>query len=116
MIYLNAFIFSGIICLLGQVILDNTKFTAGHVTSMFACVGTLLEFFGIYSYLIRKCGMGAVGLITNFGASLFSSAIKGYQASGILGLFREFLCQSSLVLVSTIVFSFLIAVIFKSKD
>lgn len=116
MIYLNSFIFMGFICLIAQIILDNTNFTAGHITCLFTCVGALLEFFGIYSYFINKCGMGAIGLITNFGASLFNSALNGYISNGILGLFKEFLCQSSLVLISTIVFSFVITVIFKSRD
>ena len=41
MIYLNAFIFCGIVCAIGQIILDNTKLTAGHITTIFVVVDTL---------------------------------------------------------------------------
>lgn len=116
MIYINAFIISGLICMIGQIILDNSKLTPGHITSMFACVGALLEFFNIYSVLIKKCGMGAVSLITNFGASLYRAGLEGFIQNGFLGIFTNLLSRSSLVLVSTIIFSFIITLIFKPKD
>ena len=43
MIYLTSFLFCGFICLLGQVILDNTKLTAGHITSIFVVTGAFLD-------------------------------------------------------------------------
>ena len=52
MIYFNAFIFSGLVCLLGQIILDNTKLTPGHITSIFVVVGTFLDVFDIYDNLL----------------------------------------------------------------
>ena len=51
MIYLNAFILVGVISMIGQIILDNTTLTPGHITSMFVCIGALLSFFGIYELL-----------------------------------------------------------------
>ena len=48
MIYVNAFIFAGIVCLIGQVILDNTKLTPGHITALFVVVGAFLDLFDIY--------------------------------------------------------------------
>ena len=46
--YLNAFLFAGFICLIGQIILDNTKLTPGHVTTIFVVVGAFLDIFSIY--------------------------------------------------------------------
>ena len=54
MIYLNAFLFAGFICMLGQIILDNSKLTPGHITSIFTVVGALLSFFGIYPSLVEN--------------------------------------------------------------
>ena len=51
MIYLNAFLFAGFICMLGQIILDNTKLTPGHITSIFVVLGALLDTFNIYDIL-----------------------------------------------------------------
>ena len=87
MIYLNAFLLSGLVCLIGQIILDNTKLTAGHITAMFTVFGAILAFFGIYPKLIKCAGAGATILITNFGNMLFQSGMEGYSKSGLLGIF-----------------------------
>lgn len=116
MIYFNAFIFAGLVCLIGQLILDNTKLTSGHITSLFACIGAFLSFLGIYPCLLEKCGSGATGLIMNFGHALYESGLEGYANGGFLGIFSELLCKSSLVITSTIIFSFIFAMIFKAKD
>ena len=47
MTYLNAFIFCGIVCLIGQIILDTTRLTPGPVTSIFVCIGAFLDSFGL---------------------------------------------------------------------
>ena len=52
MVYLNAFIFTGIICVIGQIILDNTKLTPGHITTIFVIVGAFLDIFGIYDKIV----------------------------------------------------------------
>ena len=53
MTYLYSFIFCGFICLIGQLILDNTKLTPGHVTSLFVVIGAFLDIFGIYDIYNR---------------------------------------------------------------
>ncbi len=116
MIYLNAFLFAGFICMLGQIILDNSKLTPGHVTSLFTVVGALLSFFGIYPSLIQKCGVGATSLIMNFGNMLYLSGMNGYENEGILGIFSSLLDKSSLAIVGAVIFAFIISFIFKSKN
>lgn len=111
-----SFIFSGSVCLIGQIILDNTKLTAGHITSLFTLFGVVLSFFNVYPWLIQKCGAGATILIMNFGNMLYLSAIEGYQKAKILGLFQNFLCKSSLAITSAVIFAFVFAIIFKPKN
>ena len=53
MIYLNSFLFVGFVSLIGQIILDNTKLTAGHITSLFVVVGAFLDTFSIYDKIIN---------------------------------------------------------------
>ena len=48
MLYLNSFLFCGAVCLIAQLILDNTKLTPGHITSMFVVIGAFLDTFSIY--------------------------------------------------------------------
>lgn len=107
---------SGLICLIAEIIINTTKLTPGHVTSLFASLGALLAFFGVYDVLIEKSNMGAIILISNFGNSLYNAGLKGFMDGGIVGLFKNMLTNSSLILTSTIIFSFIFVVIFKPKD
>lgn len=116
MSYIYAFLFSGIVCAVGQLILDNTKLTAGHVTSLFTVMGALLSFCGIYPWLIQRCGAGATILIMNFGHLLYTSGIEGYESMGWLGVFSNLLCKSSLAIVAVVVFSFVLVLFFKPHD
>ena len=116
MIYLKAFLFAGIVCLICEIILDNTKLTPGHITSGVTVVGAILSYFGIYDKIVEYFGAGATVLISNFGHMLYSSGLAGYVESGILGLFSKLLCSSGIALVSVVVISFVFTLIFKAKD
>lgn len=116
MIYLNAFLFAGFVCLICQVVLDNTKLTPGHITSSVTVIGAILSFFGIYDKIVAWCGAGATTLISNFGHMLYTSGVNGYQESGILGLFQNLLCSSGVAIVGVVIFSFVFTLIFKAKD
>lgn len=116
MIYFYAFLFAGIMCAFGQIILDNTKLTAGHITSLFTVLGAILSFLNIYPWLIEKCGAGATILITNFGNMLYLSGMEGYAKEGIIGIFSGLLCKSSLAISSAVIFSFIFAIVFKPKN
>lgn len=116
MIYFNAFLFSGLVCLIGQIILDNTKLTVGHITSLFTVAGAFLSFTGAYSCIVKWAGGGANVVIMNFGHMLYQSGMEGYHNAGIMGIFTDLLCKSSLAIVSAVIFSFVLAIIFKPKD
>ena len=116
MIYINAFLFAGFICLICQVVLDNTKLTPGHITSSVTVLGAVLSYLGIYEDIISKFGAGATVLISNFGHMLYSSGIAGYEEAGFLGIFSEMLCSSGIAIVSVLVFSFVFTLVFKARD
>jgi len=111
-----SFLVCGGVCLISEIILNHSKLTPGHVTSLFASFGALLAFFNLYNPLIKKANMGAIILISNFGNSLYEAGLKGFYKNGIIGLFQNIFCKSSLVISSTIIFSFIFVCIFKSKD
>ena len=67
MIYLKAFLICGTISLIGQIILDNTKLTPGHITSMFVVVGAVLSFLGLYDILKDYSLVGSSIPITSSG-------------------------------------------------
>ena len=115
MIYLNAFLFCGLVSLIGQIVLDNTKLTPGHVNTLLVITTIILEMFGIYSYFLDKFEAGASVVITNFGYLLFNGAYKGFCESGVLGLFNGVLKTASAGISYTIFIAFLVALLFKPK-
>ena len=111
-----SFLFCGFVCLLGQIILDNTKCTPGHVTSLFVVIGAFLGMIGIYDKLIKCVGVGANVPITSFGNTLFNGAYQGYISGGLLGLFENMLCNVSLGVTTAVIFSFIFSLIGKVRD
>ena len=116
MIYVNSFLFAGFVCLLGQVILDNTKLTPGHVTTLFVVIGTFLDMFGFYDKIILWGGGGALVPITSFGHLLIHGALARASDIGIMGLAMGMFDLTSTGIIAAIVFSFVFALIFKPRD
>ena len=116
MTFLYSFLFCGIVCLIGQIILDNTKLTPGHVTSIFVVLGTFLDSFGLYDKFIKWFGAGTLVPITSFGHSLIHGALAKAEESGFLGLLGGMFNLTSAGIVAAIVFGFILTMIFKAKD
>lgn len=116
MIYLNAFLFAGIVCAIAQVILDSTKLTPGHITVIFVVIGTFLDVFNIYDKFVIWFGGGALVPITSFGHQLTHGAIAGYSTDGILGLFGGTLDLTAAGISAAIIFAFFLSLIFEPKD
>ena len=114
--YIYAFLFAGICCAIGQILLDNFKLTPGHITCIFVILGSLLSFLGLYDNIISKCGAGATILISNFGHLLYTGALNGYLASGSIGIFTGMFTKCSCALTAVIIFSFIATLIFRPKD
>lgn len=116
MTFIYSFLFCGIVCLIGQIILDNTKLTPGHVTSLFVVTGAFLDSFGLYDKFIKWFGSGALVPITSFGHSLIHGALEKAESSGILGLLGGMFSLTSTGIVAAIVFGFILTMFFKAKD
>ena len=71
MTYVYAFLFCGLVCMISQLILDNTKLTPGHITTLFVVVGAFLDVFGIYDKIVLYAGAGALVPITSLGTCLY---------------------------------------------
>lgn len=116
MIYINSFLFCGAVCLIGQLILDNTKLTAGHITSMFVVVGAALDTFSIYDKIVAYVGGGALVPITSFGHSLIHGALAATKEFGIIGLLTGMFDLTAAGITSAIIFTFIMALFFKPKN
>ncbi|MFA5603269.1 MAG: SpoVA/SpoVAEb family sporulation membrane protein [Bacilli bacterium] len=116
MIFLNSFLFCGTVCLIGQIILDNTKLTPGHLTTIFVVVGTFLDMFSFYDKIILWAGGGALVPITSFGHLLIHGALAKATNLGPMGLIMGMFDLTSAGIIAAIVFSFVLALIFKPRD
>lgn len=116
MIYINSFLFCGFVCLVGQIILDNTKLTPGHITAIFVVVGAFLDTFGIYDKIVLWAGGGANVPITSFGHLLIHGAMASTGDYGIMGLMMGIFDLTASGIVAAIIFSFFLSFLFQPKD
>ena len=116
MTYLYSFLFCGFVCAIAQIILDNTKLTAGHITSIFVVVGAFLDVFNIYDKIILKVGGGSLVPITSFGHLLIHGSMHESTINGFIGLKMGLLSLTAAGITSAIIYSFIFALIFKPKN
>ncbi len=116
MYLIYSFLFCGFLCAIAQCIIDYTKLTPGHVTSIFVVCGAFLDTFNIYDFIIKHVGGGALLPITSFGHSLIHGALIKAGESGLLGILMGMFQLTATGITATIIFSFLVSLIFKSKD
>ncbi len=113
--YIAAFVVGGLICFIGQFMIDFLKFTPAHVMSSLVVIGALLDGFHLYDRLIDFAGAGALVPITSFGHSLVHGAMIEAEKSGFLGIGMGIFEVTSAGISSAILFGFLIAIFFKPK-
>lgn len=116
MIYLNSFLICGTISLIGQIILDNTKLTPGHITSILVITGAILSFLGLYDNLKEFSLVGSSIPITSFGNALYQAALEGYQNNGFIGMFNNILSTTSTGISGAVFFGFIFAFLNKVRD
>lgn len=113
--YIYAFLFCGVVCMISQLILDNTKLTPGHVTSLFVVIGAALDLAGIYDKIMLYAGAGAIIPITSFGHLLIHGAMDLANENGFMGLALGIFDLTSAGISIAVVSAFILALIFKPK-
>ncbi len=112
--FLKAFAVGGLICMLAQVIINFTDLTAGKILVLFLLIGVAAQGLGLYQYLVDFAGAGATVPICGFGYLLANGAIQGAE-KGLFSVITGALSAASAGVSAAIIFSFLMAMIFKSK-
>lgn len=112
---LFAFLIGGLICLIGQLLVDLLKLQPVHVTVSFVFVGALLELFGLYDNIIKLAGAGALLPISSFGHTMTHSAVELAVKGSYLDLFGGVFQQTSSGIAYAIVIAFICSLIFKPK-
>ncbi len=113
--YIKAFVVGGMICIIGQVILDNTKLTPAHILVTFLVLGVIMGTLGIYDPIVEFAGAGATIPISGFGNTLAKGAIEGAKTKGIIGAFTGGMEATAAGVAAIILFGYVVAIIFDPK-
>ena len=116
MIWIRAFWVGGLICVVGQILIDRTKMTSGRILVAYVVAGCILGGLGLYPRLVEYAGAGATVPLTGFGSNLAKGVMESVQENGFLGIFKGGLTAASGGLSAAVVFGFLAAVFFSPKQ
>ena len=115
LMFVKAFLVGGLICMIAQIVINFTDLTAGKILVYFMLSGVVLQGLGLYQYLVDFAGAGATVPISGFGYLLANGAIRGAE-KGLFGAFTGALTAASAGISAAVIFSFIMAQIFKSKS
>ncbi len=114
--YLNAFLCGGILCAIGQILIDKTNLTPARILIGYVTVGVLLGALGWYEPLVRWGGAGATVPLTGFGYNLAKGVHAAVLEDGWIGVLTGGLRAAAGGITAAILFSFLAALVFKPGD
>lgn len=113
LIYVKAFVVGGLICVVGQLLLQLTKLTSARILVLFVVSGVILTALGLYKPLVDFAGAGATVPLTGFGYSLAMGAIEGVNKYGLLGALTGGVTRTAAGISAAVLFGLLNALIFK---
>jgi stage V sporulation protein AE len=113
--YLYAFLVGGIICAIGQVLIDKTKLTSARILVLYVTSGAVLGALGIYQKIVDFGGAGATIPLTGFGHTLTKGAFNDVDQYGLLGAFTGGIRAGAAGIAAAIFFGYLISVASKPK-
>lgn len=112
---LKCFVVGGLICIIGQILIDKTKLTPARILVVFVTAGAILGGIGVYKYVIDFAGCGATVPLTGFGANLAKGAIEGAKEQGLLGAFIGGVKSSAGGIAAAVFFGYIASLIAKPK-
>lgn len=115
MIYLNAFLVGGTICLIGQLLIDGLKLIPVKVACIFVVSGAVLKINDIYKILIDFAGAGALLPISSFGYSMTNAVVEFGINEGLLGILKGSLTSTSVGISYAVILAIIMALLFKPK-
>ena len=114
--YIKAFAIGGLICLLGQILIDKTKLTPARILVGYVVIGVFLAGIGIYKPFAEFAGAGATVPLTGFGNLLAKGVKEAVQQDGFLGIFTGGLKACAGGIAASITAGLLASFLFKAKD
>lgn len=114
--YARAFLCGGVLCLIGQLLIDKTPLTPAKILVTYVVAGVILGGLGLYKYLVEWGGAGATVPLTGFGYLLAKGVEKAVTEQGAIGILTGGVTAAAAGITAAIFFGYLVALIFKSKS
>lgn len=115
MVVIYAFLIGGLICAIGQFIMDKLKVMPIYVTCLFVVIGALLDFFHLYDKIVDFAHMGAMIPISSFGHAISHGVYEEVSNIGFMGIFTGIFKNVNVGITSAIFFAFLLSLVTKPK-
>ncbi|MBS7368557.1 MAG: stage V sporulation protein AE [Oscillospiraceae bacterium] len=112
--YVKAFVVGGLICVVGQLLIDLTKLTPARILTSYVVAGVILGALGWYKPLVDFAGGGATVPLTGFGYLLSKGVREAVDESGLIGAFMGGFTSAAVGIAAAIFFGFVAALIFNS--
>ncbi len=114
--YINVFWIGGLLCAIGQILIDKTKLTPARILVAYVVSGALLTAVGLYEPIVKLGRAGATIPLTGFGYSLAKGVIKAVDEKGFIGIFTGGLTATAGGIAAAVFFGYFFALIFNSKE
>ena len=114
--YVNAFWVGGLLCVVGQLLIDRTRLTPARIMVLFVTSGVVLGALGIYGPLVEFAGCGATVPLTGFGWALSEGIRKAVEEEGFLGIFPGGLTAGAAGTTAAIFFGYVAALVARPRD
>ena len=116
MIYFNAFIIGGVLCVIAQILLDKTQLTPARILVGYVVAGVTLGAIGIYKPLVEFAGAGAATPLSGFGFLISEGVRRAVEEKGLLGALTGGITAASAGIAAAICFGLLASFFFKGKN
>ncbi len=114
--YMKAFAVGGMLCMIGQILIDKTKLTPARILVAYVVIGVVLGGIGLYEPLVKFAGAGATVPLTGFGYNIAKGVREAIQQDGFLGIFSGGLKATAAGITAAVLAGLLASLIFKDKD
>lgn len=114
--YIKAFVCGGLLCIVGQILIDKTKLTPARILTAFVVSGVILGGLGLYAPFAEFAGCGATVPLTGFGFLISKGVKEAVDAQGVLGILTGGLKAAAGGIAAAVFFGFLCGVLFKPRD
>ena len=114
--FLIAFVVGGLICVVGQLLIDFTKLTPARILVLFVTLGVFLTAVGLYEPLVNFAGAGATVPLTGFGYTLAKGTMEAVESLGFLGAFTGGVTAAAAGIGEAVFFGYIAALCAKPSD